>query len=56
MKFFSWPKFDADCWNYHVIPVQSREVPILPSGVKADGKIVSDYFAVLAVILPSMVK
>ena len=41
------------CWNYHVIPVQSREVSMLPSGAKENGKIVSDYFSVdLAVILP----
>jgi len=52
MKFFSWPKFDEGCWNYHVIPVQSSEVSILPSGAKENGQIVSDYFAVLAIILP----
>jgi len=49
-KFFSWPKFDESCWNYHMIPVHSRAVSILPSGAK-NGKIFSDYFAVLAIIL-----
>jgi len=24
--------FDEDRWNYHMIPVHSRAVPILPSG------------------------
>jgi len=33
-KFFSWPKFDEGCWNYHMIPVHSRAVFILPSGAK----------------------
>jgi len=44
-----WPKFDEGCWNYHM-----RAVSILPSGAKRNGKIVSDYFAVLAIILPSI--
>jgi len=35
-----------------MIPVHSRTVPILPSGAKKNGKIVSDYFAVLVIILP----
>ena len=45
------PKFDEGCWNYHMIPVHSREVSILPSGANEqqnnsqNGKIVSDYFA-----------
>jgi len=52
LKFFSWPKFDEGCWNYHMIPVHSRAVSILPPGAKKHGKIVSDYFAVLAIILP----
>jgi len=26
LKFFSWPKFDEGCWNYHMIPVHSRAV------------------------------
>jgi len=43
MKFFSWPKFDEGCWNYHMIPVHSRAVSILPSR--------SDYFAVSFIIL-----
>jgi len=43
LKFFSWPKFDEGCWNYHMIPVHSRAVFILPSGAKKNGKIVSDY-------------
>jgi len=51
-KLFSWPKFDEGFWNYHVIPVHSRAMSILPSGAKKNGKIVSDYFAVLAIILP----
>jgi len=51
LKFYSWPKFDEGCWNYHMIPVHSRAVFILPSGAKENGKIVSDYFAVLAIIL-----
>ena len=41
LKFFSWPKFDEVCWNYHMIPVHSRAVFILPSGAKTNGKIVS---------------
>jgi len=52
MKLFSWPKFDEGCWNYDMIPVHSRAVSILPSGAKRDGKIVSDYLAILAIILP----
>jgi len=40
LKFFSWPKFDEGCWNYHMIPVHSRVVFILPSGAKENGKIV----------------
>jgi len=52
LKFFSWPKFDEGCWNYHMIPVHSRAVFILPSGAKKNGKIVSDYFVVVAIILP----
>jgi len=52
MNFFSWPKFDEGCWNYHMIPVHSRAMSILPSGAKNNGKIVLDYFAVLATILP----
>ena len=52
LKFFSWPKFDEGCWNYHMIPVHWRGVFILPSGAKKNGKIISDYFAVLAIILP----
>jgi len=52
MKFFSWPKFDEGCWNYHIIPVHAKAVSILSSGVKKNGKIVPDYFAVLTIILP----
>ena len=52
-KFFSWPTFDEGCWNYHMIPVHSRAVFVLPSGAK-NGKIVPDYFAVLAINLPLM--
>jgi len=52
LKFISWPKFDEGCWNYHMIPVYSRAVFILPLGAKKNGKLVSDYFAVLAIILP----
>jgi len=33
-----------------MIPVQSKAVPILPSGAKNNGKIVLDYFAIF--ILP----
>jgi len=51
LKFFSWPKFDEGCWNYHMIPVHSTPVFILPSGAKKNG-IVSDYFAVLFISLP----
>jgi len=35
-----------------MIPIHSRAVSILPSGAKKKGKIVSDYFAVLVIILP----
>ena len=52
MNFFSWPTFDEVCWNYHMIPVHSRAVSYLPSGAKKNGKIVLDYFAFLATILP----
>jgi len=38
LKFFSWPKFDDGCWNYHMIPVHSRAVFILPSGAKRMAK------------------
>jgi len=51
-EIFSWPKFDESCWNYHIIPVHTRAVSDLPSGAKKNGKIVSDYFAVLDIILP----
>jgi len=34
LKFFSWPKFDEGCWNYHMIPVLLRAVFILSSGAK----------------------
>jgi len=37
---FSWPKFHEGCWNYHIIPVHSRAVFILPSGTKKNGKII----------------
>jgi len=55
LKFFIWPKFDASCWNYHMVPVHSRAAFILPSRSKKNGKIVSDYFvsdyfAVFAII------
>jgi len=57
LKFSSWTKFDEGCWNYHMIPVHSRAVSILPSGVKKNGKTVSDYFAVdLVIILPQFGK
>jgi len=52
LKLFSWPKFDEDCWNDHMIPVHSRAVSILPWVAKKNGKIIWDYFAVLAIILP----
>jgi len=48
---FCWPKFDEGCWNYHMIPVNSSQVLILPSGAKKNGKIVSDYLAVFVMIL-----
>jgi len=52
-EFFSWPIFDEGCWNYHMVPVHSRVMSILPSGVKKNGKIVLDHFAVaLVIILP----
>jgi len=35
-----------------MIPVHSRAVSILPLGAKNNDKIVLDYFAVLATILP----
>ena len=35
-----------------MIPVYSRADTLLPSGAKKNGKIVSDYFAVLAIIFP----
>jgi len=52
LKFFSWPKFNEGRWNYHMIPIHSGAVSILLSGAKNNGKTVSDYFAVLAIILP----
>jgi len=52
LKSFGWPKLDEGCWNYHMIPVHSRAVSIFPTGAKKNVKIVSDYFAVLAIILP----
>jgi len=36
---FSWPKFDEGCWNYHAIPVQSKEVSSLRSAAIENGKI-----------------
>jgi len=51
LKFISWPKFHEGCWNYHMIPIHSKAVFILPSGAKKNAKIVSDYFAVLFIIL-----
>jgi len=56
MNFFSWLKFDEGSWNYHMIPVHSRAVSILTSGAKKNGKIVLDYFAVMAIILPYLGK
>jgi len=35
---FSWPKFDEGCWNYHMIPVHSSAVFILPPGAKRMAK------------------
>jgi len=35
-----------------MIPVHSRAVFMLLSGAKNNGKVISDYFAVLAIILP----
>jgi len=35
-----------------MIPVHSRPVFVLPSEAKKNGKIISDCFAVLAIILP----
>ena len=32
LQFFSWPKFDEGCLNYHMIPVHF----ILPSGAKKE--------------------
>jgi len=52
MKLFSWSKFDEGCYNYHMIHVHSKALSILTSGAKNNGKIVLDYFAVLAIILP----
>jgi len=31
-------KFEEGCWNYHMIPVHSRAVSILPSVAKQNGK------------------
>jgi len=32
---FLWlAQFDEGCWNYHMIPVHSSAVPILPAGTK----------------------
>jgi len=42
LKFFSWPKFDEGCWNYHMIQFTPGVVFILPSRGKK---------AVLAIIL-----
>ena len=53
-KFFIWRNFDERCWNHQIIPVHSRAVFILPSGAKKNDKIVSEYFAVLDIILPLM--
>jgi len=55
LKFFCWPKFDEGWWNY-LIPVHSRAMFVLPSGAKNNDKIVSNYFAVLAIILPQFRK
>jgi len=52
IKLFSWPKFDEGCWNFRMIPVRSRAVFILPLGSNRNGKTISDYFAVLTIILP----
>jgi len=52
IESFQLAQIDEGCWNYHMIPVHSRAVSILPSGAKTNGKIVSHYFAVLAIILP----
>jgi len=54
LKFFSWAKFDEGCWNYHMIPVHSTAVFILPSGAKKNGKIVFTVLQknVLFIILP----
>jgi len=54
LKFFSWPKFDEGCWNYHMIPVHSRAMSILPSGAKNSLRLfcrLSCYFAVDLVII-----
>jgi len=51
MNLFSWPKVDEGCWNYHTILVHSKAVSIFLSGAQKNGKIVLDYFAVLATIL-----
>jgi len=51
LKFLGWSKFDEGCWNYNMIPIHSMAMSILPSGTKKNGKIVSVYFAVLAIIL-----
>ena len=52
MEFFSCPKFHEGCWNYHMIPVHSRAVSILSPGAEMNGKIVSDNFAILVIIVP----
>jgi len=56
LKFFCWPKIDKGCWNYHMIPVHSRAVFILPSGAKKNHRLFCRfgyYFAVdLVIILP----
>jgi len=63
VKFFSWPKFVEGCCNYHMIPVHSRAVTILPSGAKGMTKYSQTilpfdyYFAVdLVSILPQFGK
>jgi len=50
LKFFSWAKFDEDCWNCHMVPVYSRAVLILPSGAKGMATIlplICYYFALI---------
>jgi len=49
LTFFSWPKFDEGCWNYHIFPVHWKAVFILQPWAKKNGRF-GHYFAVELVV------